>query len=195
MDRDFGSKPGSGGVASAQQQNVDRRERLRQLALQTLDISKDPYLLRNHLGSYECKLCLTLHNNEVRAARRSAPAAGRAAGAFAVWLSIAVIVDFSMHTHTHKHARRTPRRAAPLVVRPRARASRSAGQLPRAHAGQAAPGERVAPTRARGARRARPTARAHQKGAAAASSPRAGSRVARRDLVCRIDGRLLIGLD
>lgn len=65
MDRDFGSKPGSGGVASAQQQNVDRRERLRQLALQTLDISKDPYLLRNHLGSYECKLCLTLHNNEV----------------------------------------------------------------------------------------------------------------------------------
>lgn len=64
MDRDFGSKPGSGGVASGQQQNIDRRERLRQLALQTLDISKDPYLLRNHLGSYECKLCLTLHNNE-----------------------------------------------------------------------------------------------------------------------------------
>lgn len=64
MDRDFGSKPGSGGVANAQQQGVDRRERLRQLALQTTDISKDPYLLRNHLGSYECKLCLTLHNNE-----------------------------------------------------------------------------------------------------------------------------------
>ncbi|KAG8460472.1 hypothetical protein KFE25_013122 [Diacronema lutheri] len=64
MDRDYGSKPGSGGVASAQQQNIDRRDRLRQLALQTLDISKDPYLLRNHLGSYECKLCLTLHNNE-----------------------------------------------------------------------------------------------------------------------------------
>ncbi|KAJ1634799.1 hypothetical protein T492DRAFT_970796 [Pavlovales sp. CCMP2436] len=64
MDRDFGSKPGSAGVASHAAQAVDRKERLRQLAMQTMDISKDPYLLRNHLGSYECKLCLTLHNNE-----------------------------------------------------------------------------------------------------------------------------------
>ena len=24
----------------------------------------DPYFMRNHLGTYECKLCLTLHNNE-----------------------------------------------------------------------------------------------------------------------------------
>lgn len=38
--------------------------RLRQLALDTIDLAKDPYLMRNHLGSYECKLCLTLHNNE-----------------------------------------------------------------------------------------------------------------------------------
>jgi len=59
-----GAKPGSGGVASAQQENIDRRERLRQLALETIDLSKDPYILRNHLGSYECRLCLTLHNNE-----------------------------------------------------------------------------------------------------------------------------------
>lgn len=29
--------------------------------------SQDPYFMKNHLGSYECKLCLTLHNNEVRA--------------------------------------------------------------------------------------------------------------------------------
>ena len=34
------------------------------------DLAKDPYfgdnlnLYRNHLGTYECKLCLTLHNNE-----------------------------------------------------------------------------------------------------------------------------------
>ena len=27
---------------------------------------QDPYFMKNHLGSYECKLCLTLHNNEVR---------------------------------------------------------------------------------------------------------------------------------
>ncbi len=59
-----GSKPGSGGVMSDQQANIDRRERLRQLALETIDISKDPYFMRNHLGSYECKLCLTLHTNE-----------------------------------------------------------------------------------------------------------------------------------
>eukprot|EP01120_Amphizonella_sp_Union-15-10_P004316 TRINITY_DN14946_c0_g1_i1.p1 TRINITY_DN14946_c0_g1~~TRINITY_DN14946_c0_g1_i1.p1 ORF type:complete len:258 (-),score=62.09 TRINITY_DN14946_c0_g1_i1:40-813(-) len=62
--RDHGSKPGSGGVASHTQDNVDRRERLRQLALETIDLAKDPYFMRNHLGSYECKLCLTLHNNE-----------------------------------------------------------------------------------------------------------------------------------
>jgi splicing factor 3A subunit 2 len=59
-----GSKPGSGGVASREQENIDRRERLRQLALETIDLSKDPYFMRNHLGSYECKLCLTLHSNE-----------------------------------------------------------------------------------------------------------------------------------
>mmetsp|Transcript_10692 Transcript_10692/g.43824 ORF Transcript_10692/g.43824 Transcript_10692/m.43824 type:complete len:238 (+) Transcript_10692:921-1634(+) len=63
-DRDWGSKPGSGGVASATRANVDRRERLRQLAIETADLSKDPYFMKNHLGTYECKLCLTLHNNE-----------------------------------------------------------------------------------------------------------------------------------
>jgi splicing factor 3A subunit 2 len=45
-------------------QNVDRRERLRKLALETIDISKDPYFMKNHLGSYECRLCLTIHTNE-----------------------------------------------------------------------------------------------------------------------------------
>lgn len=43
---------------------MDRRERLRKLALETIDLSKDPYFMRNHLGSYECKLCATLHTNE-----------------------------------------------------------------------------------------------------------------------------------
>lgn len=61
-----GGKTGSGGVASASESNRDRRERLRQLALETIDINKDPYFMKNHLGSYECKLCLTLHNNEVK---------------------------------------------------------------------------------------------------------------------------------
>ncbi|CAK8685487.1 unnamed protein product [Clavelina lepadiformis] len=59
-----GGKTGSGGVASLSEANRDRRERLRQLALETIDLNKDPYFMKNHLGSYECKLCLTLHNNE-----------------------------------------------------------------------------------------------------------------------------------
>lgn len=59
-----GGKTGSGGQASWSDMNRDRRERLRQLALETIDLAKDPYFMKNHLGSYECKLCLTLHNNE-----------------------------------------------------------------------------------------------------------------------------------
>jgi len=63
-NRDHGSKPGSGGAASSSVSNADRRERLRQLALETIDLAKDPYFMKNHLGSFECKLCLTLHNND-----------------------------------------------------------------------------------------------------------------------------------
>ncbi|GFH56658.1 hypothetical protein CTEN210_13134 [Chaetoceros tenuissimus] len=59
-----GSKFGGGGVSSEQQSERERKERLRQLALETVDLAKDPYLMRNHLGTYECKLCLTLHTNE-----------------------------------------------------------------------------------------------------------------------------------
>ncbi|KAJ7783576.1 hypothetical protein DFH07DRAFT_995890 [Mycena maculata] len=75
-----GSKFGGGGVAGASETNIDRRERLRKLALETIDLAKappflhafyfsdsdeqDPYILRNHLGSLECRLCLTLHTNE-----------------------------------------------------------------------------------------------------------------------------------
>ena len=59
-----GSKPGSAGVASSQYSNQDRRERLRALALETIDLNKDPYFMKNNIGKYECKLCLTLHTNE-----------------------------------------------------------------------------------------------------------------------------------
>merc|ERR1712194_608024 len=59
-----GHKFGTMGPATDQEVAMDRRERLRKLALETWDLSKDPYFLRNHLGSYECKLCLTLHTNE-----------------------------------------------------------------------------------------------------------------------------------
>jgi splicing factor 3A subunit 2 len=59
-----GQKTGSGAPMSAQELALDRRERLRQLALETIDLKNDPYLMKNHLGAYECKLCLTLHTNE-----------------------------------------------------------------------------------------------------------------------------------
>ena len=59
-----GSKTGGGGQASYSESNRDRRERLAALAAETIDLQKDPYFMRNHLGTYECKLCLTLHNNE-----------------------------------------------------------------------------------------------------------------------------------
>lgn len=63
-NRDWGSKTGGGGVASKDHENLARKERLRQLAMDTIDLKNDPYFMRNHLGTYECKLCLTLHGNE-----------------------------------------------------------------------------------------------------------------------------------
>merc|ERR1712093_889341 len=60
---EHGSKPGTG-FLSFSQESVDRRERLRRLALETIDLQKDPYFMKNHSGQYECRLCLTLHPNE-----------------------------------------------------------------------------------------------------------------------------------
>jgi splicing factor 3A subunit 2 len=34
------------------------------MALETVDLDKDPYFSKNCHGSFECKLCLTLHPNE-----------------------------------------------------------------------------------------------------------------------------------
>ena len=62
--RDVGSKVGSGGVASAQASAIDRRERLRRLALETIDLAKDPYFMKNHLGR-----CVFRARAEVRACR------------------------------------------------------------------------------------------------------------------------------
>lgn len=59
-----GGKTGGGGAATASQEAIHRRERLRKLALETVDLAKDPYFMRNHVGQYECKLCLTIHPNE-----------------------------------------------------------------------------------------------------------------------------------
>jgi hypothetical protein len=66
MDRQnrVGSKFGGGGISSAAQTERERKERLKQLALESIDLAKDPYFVRNHLGSYECKLCCTVHRDE-----------------------------------------------------------------------------------------------------------------------------------
>eukprot|EP00923_Selenidium_pygospionis_P003916 GHVN01006240.1.p1 GENE.GHVN01006240.1~~GHVN01006240.1.p1 ORF type:complete len:245 (+),score=30.26 GHVN01006240.1:80-814(+) len=58
-----GHKTGGGAPASAQDLALDRRERLRRLAMETIDLTKDPYMIKSHHGQIECKLCLTLHTN------------------------------------------------------------------------------------------------------------------------------------
>ena len=64
MQNRVGSKPGAGGQASHSDLERVRKERIRQLQIETLDVANDPYILRNHLGSFECRLCLTLHSTE-----------------------------------------------------------------------------------------------------------------------------------
>src|SRR5205085_3206604 len=88
-----GGKTDTGGPLNYSESNAVRRERLRKLALETVDLTKDPYFMKNHLGIYECRLCLTLHNNEANylshtqgkkhqtnLARRAAKEAALAAG-------------------------------------------------------------------------------------------------------------------
>ena len=55
-----GGKTGSGKLSSESQANVERRERLRKLALETVDLNKDPYFLRNHLGERHLS-CILRH--------------------------------------------------------------------------------------------------------------------------------------
>jgi splicing factor 3A subunit 2 len=67
MDRQNreGGKTGSGhGLLTAADQHAHRRQRLLRLAMDTADLSKDPYVIRNHLGQWECVLCMTVHTNE-----------------------------------------------------------------------------------------------------------------------------------
>ncbi len=45
-----GSKFGGGGVMSESSANADRRERLRKLALETVDLNKDPYFMVSSLS-------------------------------------------------------------------------------------------------------------------------------------------------
>ena len=58
--RDHGSKVGSGGHSSAQTEAIDRRERLRRLTLETINLLKDPYFMRKR------QLCLLLQQNGLK---------------------------------------------------------------------------------------------------------------------------------
>ena len=84
-----GGKTGSGRQMSESQENQARRERLRKLALETVDLNKDPYFMRNHLGTYECKLCLTImsasENPMVAAAGRGGAACSYHPRAALLW--------------------------------------------------------------------------------------------------------------
>ena len=56
-----GSKVGSGGVASGSESNRDRRERLRQLAMETIDLNKVGFALCLRVALSE-GTCLILHS-------------------------------------------------------------------------------------------------------------------------------------
>lgn len=51
-------------MAGQSETNASRQQRLRQLALESIDLEKDPYIFKNHLGAFECRLCLTTHTND-----------------------------------------------------------------------------------------------------------------------------------
>ncbi|ODV97227.1 hypothetical protein PACTADRAFT_48976 [Pachysolen tannophilus NRRL Y-2460] len=59
-----GSKKGAGGMASNDQVNLQRHQRIKNILLNSSSLQNDPYLIKNNLGHYECKLCLTTHVNE-----------------------------------------------------------------------------------------------------------------------------------
>ena len=108
-NREHGSKPGSGGVAGKSEVQQARKERLRELALDSIDLDKDPYFMKNHLGRFECKLCLTLHLDET---------------------------SYLTHTQGKKHQSNLARRAARESAR---YLKRSGGILPRPASSTTAP--------------------------------------------------------
>ncbi|EQC31164.1 hypothetical protein SDRG_11091 [Saprolegnia diclina VS20] len=53
-------------VAANQDANVARRERLRRLALETVDLVANPNILVQQLVGFECRLCASWHANEAQ---------------------------------------------------------------------------------------------------------------------------------
>ncbi|OAX83422.1 hypothetical protein ACJ72_02221 [Emergomyces africanus] len=65
-----GSKFGGGGVASHSATNADRRERLRKLALENIDLEKDPYFFKNHVAASNAAFGRKHQTNLARRAAR-----------------------------------------------------------------------------------------------------------------------------
>ena len=59
-----GAKYGQGVMMTSSDIAATRRELQRKLLLEATDLTKDPYVFKNHLGQFECRLCLTMHSNE-----------------------------------------------------------------------------------------------------------------------------------
>jgi len=53
-----------GGVAGREEAARQRRKRYTRLALEAMDVENNPYKEKNHYGSYNCRLCLTVHVNQ-----------------------------------------------------------------------------------------------------------------------------------
>lgn len=49
LGREFGSKTGGGMMATPELVAANRKERLKRMALEKIDLKKDPYFMRNHL--------------------------------------------------------------------------------------------------------------------------------------------------
>ena len=59
-----GARTGQGAPMTKQEAKHINRDRLKKLAMENFDLSKDPYFRKNHLGSFECRLCYTVHQSE-----------------------------------------------------------------------------------------------------------------------------------
>mmetsp|Transcript_33857 Transcript_33857/g.58980 ORF Transcript_33857/g.58980 Transcript_33857/m.58980 type:complete len:84 (+) Transcript_33857:6506-6757(+) len=63
---DFQNSASQAGVGGRETGMIgaDRRERQGRLAMETGDITKDPYYMKNEHGTIECRLCKTLYSSE-----------------------------------------------------------------------------------------------------------------------------------
>ena len=66
MDRNNrpGGKYGQGMMMSTVEEKMTKKYRQKRLVYESIDLTKDPYFFKNHVGTFECRLCLTLHMNE-----------------------------------------------------------------------------------------------------------------------------------